>query len=131
MEVSAQRAQEIIEGIRDLGCRIKGLDPKKFRVKQGGGVHQTAVFDWYFSDQNVEGSIDTKKAYEEGLVRRTYGIIKASPNSAVILRVLEWSAAIDQGTSKYRQIWSKPADERGAKEELANYFADNLLVQVA
>ena len=127
MDISPQRAQEIIEGIRDLVCRIKGLDPKRFRVKQGGSVHHAAVFDWYFSDQNGEGSVNSKKAYEDGLTRRTYGVFKASPSSAVILRVLEWSAQIDKETSEYRQVWSKPADERGAKEEMAKYFADNLL----
>ena len=127
MDTSPQRAQEIIEGIRDLACRLKGLDPKSFRVKQGGSIHHAAVFDWYFSDQNIQGSVNSKKAYEEGLVRRTYGIFKASPSSAVILRILEWSAAVDKESSEYRQIWSKPADERGAKEEMARYFADNPL----
>lgn len=130
MEISSQRAQEIIEGIRDLGCRLSGLDPKQFRAKPGGSYHRTsAVIDCYFSDQNNEASVNSKKAYEQGLIRRTYSIFRAGPNEPVVLRILEWSAAVDVGTSEYRNIWTKRVDERGAKEEMAKYFANNFLAK--
>ena len=130
MEISAQRAKEIIEGIRDLGCRLSKQNPKVFRVKLGGSVHHSsAVVDWYFSDQNGDASVNTKKAFEIGFVRRTYRIFRAGPNEPVILAILEWSAELDRATGEYRTVWSKAVDERGAKEEMARYFADNVLTK--
>lgn len=121
MAMESDVAKQALEGIVGLACKLSNASPKQYRIKFGGG--QAAV-DWYVSTQNADASINTRKAKELGLVRRTFGIYGEHIGSAVVLRVREWSATKqDDG---YREVWTRPADDFKARQEFAKLLAQSM-----
>lgn len=114
-------AKQALEGVVEFACRLCGADLKKYRVKFGGG--QFAV-DWYVSTQNVNASINSKKAVELGLIRRTFGIFGERADSPVVFRIREWDAA--KNDTAYRDIWVHPAGDFKARQELAKLLSESI-----
>lgn len=121
MAMESDVAKQALEGIVGLACKLSSANPKQYRIKFGGG--QFAV-DWYVSTQNADAAINTKKAKELSLVRRTFGIYGEHADSPVVLRVREWDAT--KKDDQYREIWTRPADDFKARQEFAKLLAQSM-----
>ncbi len=124
--VNSSKSKDILGGIVDLACKMSNSSPKDYRIKIGGDqLGDRADVDWYISVQNHDASVNTKKAIEVGLIRRTFGVYREKPESELTLRVREWDASKDSD-GNYRLIWVQSAEDMKARKELAEIIANSV-----
>ncbi|MBK1870162.1 hypothetical protein [Taklimakanibacter albus] len=126
-KLTAAEARATLEGIVALACRISKMDPKDFRVKEGGRQRtNNASIDLYSSVQNVEANINTTSARNGGLIRRSFAVVQFADNVPADLKIVEWDAKKDWGRGDYREIWSKPYSDLKARQEMASLMAESI-----
>jgi hypothetical protein len=118
--------KQTLEGIVAGACRALKLDAAlqdKFRVLVGGQmVGNRLQEEWYVPLQNVEATVNTKKAYELGLVRRCFGILRKNAEDKPVLFINEWSGKIDT-SGDYRRVWQAEDDMPNRREMMAKFIA--------
>src|SRR5436190_22364933 len=116
--------KQALEGIVAGACKTLGLDAtlqQKLRILPGGRMFgNDAQDEWYVPLQNMQGTINTKKAYELGLVRRCFGIYKKKAEDKPVLFIDEWSGQIDT-SGAYRRIWQAEDDMSKRKDMMAKF----------
>jgi hypothetical protein len=124
--ITSNDARGILAGIVQLACRLTGANPKDYRIKIGGDqVGDRAEIDWYATVQNVTALVNTAKAKDVGLIRRSFGIRQKRPEDDIFLLIREWAAGRDW-QQDYRCVWEKPASNMKARKEMAELLAESI-----
>lgn len=125
--MDSNQAKDILAGIVGLACKLSKANPKNYKIKIGGDqVGARADIDWYISVQNHDAYVNTNKAKEMGLIRRTFGIYREVPGAGIVLRVLE-SDLIKNGKGDYQLTWSRSADDMKSRKDMADLIAASIL----
>jgi hypothetical protein len=123
---AADRAQEILGGIRDLACRLSKLEPSEvmYRIKPGGELFddRRATVSLYVSVQNVPADINTQKARRLALIKKSFCIRQDSVDAPLKLSIHEWNSSFPDG--KQKEIWSGDAENLRDRQEMARLMAE-------
>ena len=126
------RLKAILGGIVELAFRINTGERnptilEKFRIKTGSPVARDHYNSFYMTTQESDDpsrdlSVNSQIAIELHLIKRNWWI--RDVDGVPTLSVIEWhwekeGRELGGGELNYRTIWSKPADEQGAKREMA------------
>jgi hypothetical protein len=128
------RLKAILGGIVELAFMLNTGErtiPEKFRIRTGSPVARDHYASFYTTTQESDDpsrdlSVKSQIAVDMHLVKRNWWI--RDVDGVPTLSVIEWHWEKDGmqsggGEFNYRMIWSKPADEPGAKRAMAEQLA--------